>query len=63
MQKLYIVQKYIWAASASDALKRERTFQPDEVFIDVKWRENQDKHPETLGYNKTVNKGKRKKKA
>lgn len=35
--KRFIVRKYIMAKSASDALKNERRFRPDEVFLDDEW--------------------------
>lgn len=50
--KLYIVQKYIFAATIEDVLKIEKGVRPDEVYIDDNWRMNQDRHPEAIGYNK-----------
>ena len=37
-KKMFVVRKYILAISASEALKKERRYRPDEVFIDDDWR-------------------------
>ena len=42
MKKLYIVQKYIWANSIPDAIKKDSALKPDEVYLDANWR-NEDK--------------------
>lgn len=39
-KKLYIVEKVLWATSISDALKREKTIAPNNIFIDTDWRKN-----------------------
>ena len=35
--KLYVVKKYVKAASVEDALKKEKTQQVDSVYIDADW--------------------------
>lgn len=32
--KMFVVRKFIRAKSAQDALKKERRYKPDEVFLD-----------------------------
>ncbi len=34
--KRYIVRKYIHAKSAKEAIKLEKSFEPDDVFVDEK---------------------------
>ena len=41
LQKRYVVRKFIMANSASDALRKERKYKPDECWIDEKWVEQQ----------------------
>lgn len=49
--KLYVVRKYIMAASAHEALKRERRFRPDEVFLDDEWqKKNPDQLESAMGF-------------
>jgi hypothetical protein len=38
--KKFIIKKYIMAASAKDALKKERHTLADDVWIDEDWRKN-----------------------
>lgn len=33
-KKMFVVRKYILATSVHEALKRERRFRPDEIFLD-----------------------------
>lgn len=40
--KLFIVKKYILATSAQEALKKERTIRPDDVWVDEDWRKKQE---------------------
>jgi hypothetical protein len=39
-QKLFIVKKYIIATSAHEALKKERTIRPDDVWVDEDWKKD-----------------------
>lgn len=43
-EKRFIVRKYIMAKNASEALKKERRYRPDDVYIDDDWKRehNQD---------------------
>ena len=36
-QKRFIVRKYIMAKSASEALRKERKYRPDDVYVDDAW--------------------------
>lgn len=36
--KRYIVRKYIMAKSAREALKKDRTHLPDDVWVDDEWK-------------------------
>jgi hypothetical protein len=38
VKKLFVVREYVFARSAEEALKLERTLKPDEVFLDDDWR-------------------------
>jgi hypothetical protein len=38
-KKLFIVEKFVWATSIADAIKREKVTTPDNVYIDPKFRE------------------------
>jgi hypothetical protein len=38
-QKRYIVRKYIFARSASDAIRKDKTAPVDDVWLDEKWDE------------------------
>jgi hypothetical protein len=49
--KRYIVRKYVMATSAHDALKRERRYRPDDIFIDDDWRkENPNRLESAIGF-------------
>lgn len=36
--KLFIVKKYIYAKNAAEALRKERQYRPDDVWVDEEWR-------------------------
>ncbi len=40
-QKRYIVRKYIMANTAQEALKKERKYRPDDVYVDDDWKRDQ----------------------
>lgn len=40
VQKLYVVTKYIMAASVKQALEKEKFIKPDDVFVDTDWKKN-----------------------
>ncbi len=51
-QKMFVVQKYIMAASAKDALKKEKNIPPDECYIDAEWKKgNATKLAGAIGFN------------
>lgn len=35
LPKLYVITKYIYATSISDALKQDKSAKPDSVFLDL----------------------------
>lgn len=39
-KKLFVVRKYIYAKSAKDAIKLEKTKDVDDVWIDTDWQKN-----------------------
>ncbi len=39
-KKLYVIEKFVWANSIGDAMKRERETPPANCYLDPKWREN-----------------------
>ena len=49
MKKLYIVQKYVLATSVTDAIKKEKTIKPDDVYLDNNFRQAPE---QSVGYNK-----------
>jgi len=36
--KLFVVRKYIYASSASEVLKKEKTVPVDEIWVDDDWK-------------------------
>jgi len=38
--KMFIVRTYVKARSAAEAIKKARSSDPDDVFIDDDWRKN-----------------------
>lgn len=36
--KLFVVRKYVYATSAAEALRAEKTVVPDEVWLDDDWK-------------------------
>lgn len=38
--KLFIIKKYVRAYSAADAIKKEASIAPDDVWVDDDWRKN-----------------------
>lgn len=40
MKKLFIVQKYVMAESAAEALKIENTIKPTDIFLDLDFKKN-----------------------
>lgn len=48
--KKFVVKKYIMAKSASEALRRERKYKADDVWIDEEWLRNQKESPSAIGF-------------
>lgn len=40
MEKLFVVRKYVKAANASQALKKEKNIKADDVWLDEDWKKN-----------------------
>ncbi len=38
MKKLYVIQKFVVASSIKEALKIEKNFKVDEIFLDDDWK-------------------------
>ncbi len=39
-KKLFIVRKFIFAISAKDAIKKDKSTPPDDVYVDEDWKRN-----------------------
>jgi len=49
--KLFIVRKYIKARSAAEAIRKDHTTPPDDVYLDDDWRKSQtDKLADAMGF-------------
>ena len=49
--KLFVVKKYVMAKSAAEAIRKERTIAPDDVWVDDDWRKaNKDNLAEAIGF-------------
>ena len=57
MKKLYVVNKYILANSAKDAIKQEKSLPVDEIYIDTTWKNVntviEDNPKSRIGFHKT----------
>lgn len=42
MKKLFVIKKYVWATSASNALKLEKKTKADDCWIDEEFKRQQD---------------------
>ena len=40
-EKMFVVRKYIMARSASDAIRKDKTFPVDDVFVDEDFKNSQ----------------------
>ena len=50
--KQYIVRKYVMAKTASDAIRNERHYKADEVWIDEEWlKNNVESNTKKVGFN------------
>jgi hypothetical protein len=47
INKRYIVRKYIMAKTAQEALKKERRYRPDDVWVDEEWKREQSNNLES----------------
>ena len=51
--KLFVVRKWIKAKSAKEAIKKEKSHEVDDVWVDDDWRKAQSSETEgKLGFNK-----------
>lgn len=37
--RLYVIQKYVWAKTSKEAMRKEKFQHADDVYIDSKWKE------------------------
>lgn len=49
-KKLFVVKKYVWANSASHAIRLEKHAKPDDVWIDDQWKQAQVNTKDAIGY-------------
>lgn len=49
--KLFIVRKYVWAQSAQQAIKNERTKPVDDVWMDDDFKKNLTNPANAVGFN------------
>lgn len=49
-QKLFIVKKYVWANSASQAIRKEKSTPVDDVWIDDDWKKNSNTPKDAIGF-------------
>lgn len=40
MKKLFLIRKYVWAETAQQAIKKEKTSPVDDCWIDDEWKRN-----------------------
>lgn len=54
--KRYIVRKYVMARTAQEALRKERSLAPDDVWIDSEWQKENplDNVSRQIGFSKKV---------
>ncbi len=50
-KKLFVVRKYVWATSASQALLREKKQRPDDVWVDEDFKRNASNPKDAIGFN------------
>ena len=49
--KRFVVRKYIMAKSAQEAIRKDRTHKPDDVWVDDEWKkENPNKLESCFGF-------------
>lgn len=48
--KLYVVQRFVWAKSINDALNKEKNIKPEEIFLDASWRSSHPANYEKIGF-------------
>lgn len=48
--KKFVVKKYIMATSASEALKKERNYKADDVWVDDEWLKTQKDGADAIGF-------------
>lgn len=51
--KKFVIKKYIMASCAQDALKKERSIQADDCWIDEEWRRKNDNEENVVGFRKS----------
>lgn len=50
MQKLFIVKKYIWAKSATQAIKKDKQTPVDDVWVDDDWKKQSNTPKDAIGF-------------
>ena len=49
-KQLYIVRKYIWAKSASEAIKLDKKIPVQDVWVDDEWKKNSNHPVDAIGF-------------
>ena len=37
--RLYVIQKYVWAKNSKEALRKEKSQHADDVYVEPKWKD------------------------
>jgi hypothetical protein len=54
--KMYVIRKYVKASSVAEALRKELSAKPHEVFVDEEWRKaNTDRLADAIGFMRAPN--------
>lgn len=48
--KRFVIKKYVMALSARDAIRKERTIEVDDIWIDEDWKKDNSGFTGTVGY-------------
>lgn len=50
IKQLYIVRKYIWAKNAQQAIKLDKKFLPNDVWVDDEWKKTSNQPHDAIGF-------------
>lgn len=49
-EKRYIVRKYVFAKTAQEALRIEKKYAPDDIWVDEEWKKDNDVSSKKIGF-------------